>query len=130
MTPITFEELKLYTPWVERLLVCGNSELLFNKDRTKVRAEYEDKHGAVESARDMEDALKKYFGPDHSIAVSRHNQLFTSSLYTALAERRNLFIESMRPLMSDIDVVVELGAGFGQNIHSMKSVFPDKRKDM
>jgi hypothetical protein len=125
---IPFEELSRYSPWPARLAGVEPWELKL-KTRESLYREYNDeKYGKLLTARTMEEALEYYWGDGLAeMAYSRHGELFAGTRAEAHVERNQLLIDSLRPLLQEVECVVELGAGFGQIIYLLQQEYPHLR---
>jgi hypothetical protein len=108
---------------------------LFNREfsrqsrtREDVYREYnDDKYSVLRDAVSFEDALARYRGPVRDIVISRHGKFYVVLTDEAYAMREKLIIEALAPLVSGIDTVIELGAGFGQTLEKIRRAYPAKR---
>jgi hypothetical protein len=89
--------------------------------------EYGEKYRNVSSAKTIEEAIQTYFLPQQDHVWSRHGELFVGRSKEAYCLREELTLNALRPLLKDVNCVVELGAGFGQIGYSIMKEFPHLR---
>jgi hypothetical protein len=135
MNEIPLNDLPRFTPWVCRLLSLDPFPPA-RRDIKKVDEEYDkDKYGKClayfrgtrgASAGDV----KRFEIGDLSekeLCVSQGGRLYTASPVEALRRHHELLLETLDDGVAASDTVVELGCGYGYNLHLLKRRHPGKR---
>lgn len=89
-----------------------HSPVIRSKTLEKVADEYNYKYAGVVAARTIEEACALYW---------------KSQDKAKLEERNTKILDSLRPLLEQVDTVVDLGAGFGQVLHVIQEAYPTKK---
>jgi len=136
MKKIPLDELPRWSKWPARLLnqsefapahrTAGKIEAEYNQDKyAKCLAEFHrlEGHASPEQIKQFE------FGqpPDQLLCVAMQDELYITSLLEARNAYYRLLVESLGRRLPEARSVVELGAGYGFNLWTLKQRFPDTR---
>lgn len=134
MREISINDLPYYSRWPARLLGIEPfateektvTKMLSEYDTDKYRACLEfvhAHHGAsIGDVRWEERGLSLR----QTVCFSQRSKLYSASAKEAFSRREEGMIKSLRPLMKDVDTVIELGAGYGYNLALLHKAFPKK----
>ncbi|HEY4516875.1 MAG TPA: hypothetical protein VJG64_02915 [Candidatus Paceibacterota bacterium] len=119
---ISLNELGAYSPWIRRL---KEGKKLFEKTPASLMREYnEDKYAPLMACKTFVDAIQAYRGPKEETAYSRHGELFVDDKDAVYELRQKIMLEALRPTLEMVEMVIELGAGFGQTVRSIQEAYP------
>lgn len=133
MEPIPLSELPRYSPWPARLLGLEPWSRVERRIE-HVDAEYEqDKYARVldycerTPGASFEDVLWHSIGEPREapLCVAAGEKLLLTTMGEAFAREHAVVLEALVPLLRRGDAVVELGSGFGPNLHRLREAFPD-----
>ena len=135
MRRIDLNELSKWSPWPERIVGLA---AWHTPDRTveMVESEYDrDKYArclqyylsAGDNA-DVESVRLFEFGsdPDRDVCISRANDLFVTTVDHARRMMHALLCDEMADAIERSSAIVELGCGYGFNLHILAQKFPGK----
>lgn len=134
---IGLDELPQYEPdWVRRILGLEPWDRP-ERDREKIEQEY----NREKYARLLRTFRKSGGSPDEleqellppagePCAVSRKTELFVTDVASAVEFQRQVIGDELERVLSDGDVVIELGAGFGQNLWHLNERFGSDFSDV
>ncbi|MHC4251560.1 MAG: class I SAM-dependent methyltransferase [Planctomycetota bacterium] len=135
MRAIDLNELAKWSPWPERIMglaawnapirTMDKMEEEYNRDKYARCREYLLSSGG---AADIESIKRFGFGgdPGRDVCVARGNDVFVASLEEARSAMYSLLQDEMRDAIRDSAGVVELGCGYGYNLHLLAQSFPGK----
>lgn len=129
---IELNKLPNYTKWVNRLLgleewvkPCRNLEKIdseWEQDKYyKLLKAYEEKRMGMEEVKRIDIAGDSH-RKDYPIIWSEDNEIMTDSSNTASALRRYVLMKYVLPFLSDTNMLVELGCGYGYNLWYLREV--------
>lgn len=131
---IELDELPKYSPWVARLLnidpfskperTIAKIDTEYDKDKfARLLQFYEQKPSiGIEELRSVE---QDFLPPEKELCVSQGNELFLMPAAEVQRLDRQTLIDSLLPYMTERQVVVELGCGYGYNLGVLREVAPD-----
>ena len=120
---ISFDEFLSVSPWTSRI---KEGKKLYEKSEKSLMKEYnEDKYAPLMGCNTFAEAIRAYRGPTEDIPYSRHGEIFIWDKDAVYELRKQLMLESLRPILEQVDCVIELGAGFGQSMQSIQDAYPD-----
>jgi hypothetical protein len=136
MHELTLQQLPQYTPWVARLLDLESFSPV-NRSTDKVHAEYDQVkykkclEGYQRSLRttSVEDVKQGEFGlvSQTELCISIGDRLYVTTLAEARASYYKMIAETLEERIRAAQAVVELGAGYGFNLHLLHARHGGKR---
>lgn len=133
---IPLQELPQWSPWPERLLQLKEWKTQ-ERNVEKIDREYDkDKYlrcleFAKEQGTDVSPGVVRAFelGLERSkgFCVSQKGKLYEVPPEKMIECNEDVLLSAVTPFMKDIDIVVEIGCGYGTNLWELHKKFPDKK---